>query len=185
MGGRIFSAFPLYDGTNRMLVSWSPCLVLVGTATQVCNSSNTSGANVQLAPPQYTLWVYDFDAGTLSPVLSAEAGMMIVEPVILQARKPAPIAIADGTAIPGGTATIPDTVPTTPAAQTAAQNMATNGVGLLDISSVYDFDGVDTADSEHRRRVESQPGKLLSAAVPLHQNPKGRGNSRQEGAQNG
>jgi hypothetical protein len=145
MGGRFFSAFPLYDGTNRMLVSWSPCLVLVGTATQVCNSSNTSAANVQIAPPQYTLWVYDFDAGTLSPLLSAEAGMMIVEPVILQARKPAPTAIADGTAIPGGTSTIPDTVPTTPTAQTAAQNMAINGVGLLDISSVYDFDGVDTA----------------------------------------
>jgi hypothetical protein len=128
VGGRFFSAYPLYDGTNRMLVSWSPCLVLVGTATEVCNSSNTSAANVQMAPPQYTIWVYDFDAGTLSPVLSAQAGMMIVEPVILQARTPPPT-------------DIPDSVPST----TAAQTMATNQVGLLDISSVYDFDGVDTA----------------------------------------
>jgi hypothetical protein len=127
-GGRFASAYPLYDGTNRMLVSWSPCLVLVGTATQVCTNTNTAGANVQLAPPQYTLWVYDFDAGTLSPVLSADSGMMIVEPVILQARLPAPTFI-------------PDSTPST----TAAQNMATNGVGLLDISSVYDVDGVDTA----------------------------------------
>jgi hypothetical protein len=81
-----------------------------------------------MAPPQYTIWVYDFDAGTLSPVLSAQAGMMIVEPVILQARTPPPT-------------DIPDSVPST----TAAQTMATNQVGLLDISSVYDFDGVDTA----------------------------------------
>jgi hypothetical protein len=127
-GGRFASAFPLYDGTNRMLVSWSPCLVQVGTSTEVCSTSNSSGANVQLAPPQYTLWIYDFDAGTLSPVLSANAGTMIVEPVILQARLPAPT-------------DIPDSASST----TAAQNMAANQVGLLDISSVYDVDGVDTA----------------------------------------
>ncbi len=140
LGGRFYSAYPLYDGTNRMLVSWSPCLVLVAGATEVCNGSNTSGANVQMAPPEYTLWVYDFDAGTLGPVLSAAAGTMIVEPVILQARTPAPTDIPDGA---GG---IPDTVPATSAAQTAAQNLATNQVGVLDISSVYDIDGVDTAN---------------------------------------
>jgi hypothetical protein len=132
LGGRFAAAYPLYDGTNRMLVSWSPCLVLDTTvnppATNVCNTSNTSGANVQQAPPQYTLWVYDMDAGTLSPLLSAEAGMMITEPVIMEARSPAPT-------------DIPDSTPTT----TAAQNMAANGVGLLNISSVYDFGGVDTA----------------------------------------
>ncbi|HMK85286.1 MAG TPA: hypothetical protein VK437_04945, partial [Steroidobacteraceae bacterium] len=27
-GGRFHSFYPLYDGTNRMLVSWAPCLVL-------------------------------------------------------------------------------------------------------------------------------------------------------------
>jgi hypothetical protein len=140
LGGRFYSAYPLYDGTNRMLVSWSPCLVLVAGATEVCNGSNTSGTKVQMAPPEYTLWVYDFDAGTLGPVLSAAAGTMIVEPVILQARTPPPTAIPDGA---GG---IPDTVPATSAAQTAAQNLATNQVGVLDISSVYDIDGVDTAN---------------------------------------
>ena len=128
MGGRFASVYPLYDGTNRMLVSWSPCLVLdttvTPTATRVCTAANTAGAKVQMAPPQYTLWIYDFGAGTLSPVLSAEAGMMIVDPVILQARTPAPT-------------DIPDSAPSTAAAQT----MSTAGVGLLDISSVYDVDG--------------------------------------------
>jgi Hydrazine synthase alpha subunit middle domain len=127
-GGRFASAYPLYDGTNRMLVSWSPCLVTVGTATEVCSSSNSTGANVVEAPPQYTLWVYDFDAGTLSPLLSAETGLMIVEPVILQKRTPP-------------ATDIPDSIPTA----AAAVNMAANGVGLLQISSVYDFAGVDTA----------------------------------------
>jgi hypothetical protein len=129
LGGRFVSAYPLYDGTNRMLVSWSPCLVQNGTAIEICTTANTTGANVTMAPPQYTLWVYDFGAATLSPVLSAEAGVMTVDPVILQARTPPPTYIADS-------------VPST----TSAQNMATNGVGLLNISSVYDFGGVDAAN---------------------------------------
>ena len=88
-GGRFYSMYPLYDGTNRMLVSWAPCLI-EGTdgTTEVCNNTNTTGANVVLAPPQYTVWIYDFDAGTLMPLLSAEQGTEIVEPVILQARTP-------------------------------------------------------------------------------------------------
>src|ERR1700730_11633712 len=54
IGGRFASAYPLYDGTNRMLVSWAPCLVLDSGVTSVCTNANTTGANVQLAPPQYT-----------------------------------------------------------------------------------------------------------------------------------
>jgi hypothetical protein len=75
LGGRFASAYPLYDGTNRMLVSWAPCLVTnTDGTTSICNSSNTTGANVVQAPPQYTIWIYDFDAGTLSPLLSADHG---------------------------------------------------------------------------------------------------------------
>ena len=132
MGGRFASVYPLYDGTNRMLVSWSPCLVLDTTvtpnATNLCTSSNTAGANVTLAPPQYTLWVYDLNAGTLGPLLSADVGTMVLEPIILQPRTPPPSILVDAAPAPGQAAT-----------------MATAGVGLLDISSVYDVDGVDTA----------------------------------------
>jgi len=132
MGGRFASVYPLYDGTNRMLVSWSPCLVLDTTvtpnATNLCTSSNTAGANVTLAPPQYTLWVYDLNAGTLGPLLSADVGTMVLEPIILQPRTPPPSILVDAAPAPGQAAT-----------------MATAGVGLLDISSVYDVDGADTA----------------------------------------
>jgi hypothetical protein len=131
-GGRFHSFYPLYDGTNRMLVSWAPCLVQSTTGTtvtiEVCTSSNTTGPNVVLAPPQYTLWIYDFDAGTLSPLIAADAGTEIVEPVILQARTPIPTYI-------------PDSTPQNPTQQT----LVNDEVGVLNISSVYDFDGVDTA----------------------------------------
>ncbi len=132
LGGRFASVYPLYDGTNRMLVSWSPCLVVDTTvtpnATHVCTADNTSGANVTLAPPQYTLWIYDLNAGTLGPVLSADPGMMVIEPVILQARTPAPTFIRDA---------IPTDGP--------AKALYDAGVGVLNISSVYDVDGTDTA----------------------------------------
>jgi hypothetical protein len=78
-----------------------------------------------LAPPQYTIWLYDDSAGTLSPVLAAEPNTVIVEPVILQKRTPVPTFI-------------PDVVPTGTAA-----TLATDGLGILDIRSVYDVDGVD------------------------------------------
>jgi hypothetical protein len=129
-GGRFYSAFPLYDGTNRMLVSWSPCLILDTTVTpnttNVCTPSNSVGANVVQAPPQYSIWIYDLDQGTLSPILSAEVGMMVVEPVIMQARVPSPTILTDGSTIPKST---------------DAANMVNNSVGLLNITSVYDFDG--------------------------------------------
>jgi hypothetical protein len=151
LGGRFAAAYPLYDGTNRMLVSWSPCLVLDTTvtpaATNVCTTTAINGTTVQQAPPQYTLWVYDFDAGTLGPMLSAVSGTMITEPVILQARKPAPT-------------NIPDSTPMT----TAAQDMATNGVGLLNISSVYDFGGVDIATPNIA--AQANPGQANFYARP-------------------
>jgi Hydrazine synthase alpha subunit middle domain len=140
LGGRFGSVYPLFDGTNRMLVSWAPCLVLASatsSTTSVCNNDNTTGATVTLAPPEYTIWVYDFAAGTLSPILSAESGLMIVEPVILQARVPAPTAAL---------ATPPTTESTT---------LAGLGQGILDIRSVYDFDGVDTVKTQTGNAVPS------------------------------
>jgi hypothetical protein len=137
MGGRFASAYPLYDGTNRMLVSWAPCLVLDTTVTpnttSVCTASNTSGPNVTLAPPQYTIWIYDVSAGTLSPIIGAETDTVIVEPVIMQARTPVPTFI-------------PDVVPTGAAATMAGNT--NGGLGLLVIRSVYDFDGIDEVSAE-------------------------------------
>ena len=155
MGGRFASAYPLYDGTNRMLVSWAPCLILDSSVTppttSVCTASNTSGANVQLAPPQYTIWIYDIDAGTLSPILAAEAGTVIVEPVIMQARTPVPTFI-------------PDSVPTGAAAALAGN---TNGaMGLLVIRSVYDFDGIDEVAAETAGQAGGPVPNIAALADP-------------------
>jgi hypothetical protein len=153
-GGRFASIYPLFDGTNRMLVSWSPCLVedttVTPAATEVCNSNNSTGANVTMAPPQYSIWLYDFDAGTLSPVLSAESGTMVLEPVILQARKPIPPILTDGSTIP---------------LTTTAQNLVNNGVGILNITSVYDFDGAPPPN-DRNLNVASLSNPTLTSDTP-------------------
>ncbi|MDB6086173.1 MAG: hypothetical protein JWN43_4054, partial [Gammaproteobacteria bacterium] len=142
LGGRFASAYPLLDGTNRLLVSWAPCLILDSSTTpattSVCTAGNTGGAAVQMAPPQYTIWIYDIAAGTLSPVLAAQSGTTIVEPVIMQARNPVPVFI-------------PDFVPTGAAANLA--NNTNGGIGILSIRSVYDFDGVDMVAVETQSAV--------------------------------
>ena len=142
LGGRFASVYPLYDGTNRMFVSWAPCLVLDATVspatTSVCTAANTTGPNVQLAPPQYTIWVYDVATSTLSPILGAEASMVIVDPVVMQVRTPAPTFI-------------PDVVPTGAAASMA--HNTNGGLGLLVIRSVYDFDGADTVAAQTANAV--------------------------------
>jgi hypothetical protein len=135
--GRFASVYPLYDGTNRMVVSWSPCFVLDKTvtpaATRVCTNDNTSGVNVTLAPPAYTIWIYDLSKGTLSPVLASDPLLTIVDPVVLQARTPIP-------------AFSPDAVPTGPAGILASNTNAP--LGVLEIRSVYDFDGVDVVPTQ-------------------------------------
>ena len=150
LGGRFASVYPLYDGTNRMLVSWAPCLILVQGATQLCTSANTTGATVTEAPPQYTIWVYDADHGTLSPIIGAQSGLMILEPVILQARTPPPAALT----------------PATPT--TASTDLANLGLGVLEIRSVYDFDGTDTvaAKSEISAQTPAAVTSISALADP-------------------
>ena len=137
LGGRFASVYPLYDGTNRMIVSWSPCFVLntnvTPNTTSICSAANTGGAAVTLAPPAYTVWIYDITAGTLSPVLAAQSGLTIVEPVVLQARTPLP-------------SFIPDAVLTGEANVLATNTNAP--LGVLEIRSVYDFDGVDEVSTQ-------------------------------------
>jgi hypothetical protein len=120
-GGRFYSAYPLYDGTNRMLVSWSPCLVLDTTVTpappNVCTPSQYQRRERGSGAAAVHAVDLRLRPGTLSPVLSAEAGTMVVEPVIMQARTPTPTILTDGSTIP----TI------------RAANMVNNSVGFLNI----------------------------------------------------
>jgi len=55
-GGRYQSAFPLRDGTGRLLVSWTQCRLLEGTAIVPCTADRLAAAGATPAPPLRCRW---------------------------------------------------------------------------------------------------------------------------------
>jgi hypothetical protein len=131
-GGRFSSAFPLWDGTDRVLVGWAICRLVDDPLAQdplivPCTPERLADPNVQAADPLYGIWMYDPIDQTQLPVVIGEEGVLIADVVAAQPR-PNPRHIPD--AVPGLDLD-PDLV---------AEN-----VGILNIRSVYDVDGVDAA----------------------------------------
>jgi hypothetical protein len=129
-GGRFSSVYPLWDGTNRLLVTWSQCRLLDQTLVVPCTSDNLAKTGVVPAPTIYSVWIYDPTNNTQLPIAPPVEGVMYTNAVAFQPRLPTPTPI-------------PDAQPTATGSYTFA--LAAEGVGILDIKSVYDFDGVDTA----------------------------------------
>jgi len=127
-GGRYASFYPLFDGTGRLLTSWSNCRleeVDANQNTQIvpCTEERLSAANPVEAAPLYGLWILDPAAGTQLPILPPEEGMIFHE-IVAMAPRPLPDVITD-TAITGD------------------QDLITENVGVIHIRSVYDLDGTD------------------------------------------
>ncbi|MGH8259161.1 MAG: hypothetical protein ACREUG_05675, partial [Steroidobacteraceae bacterium] len=130
-GGRFYAGYPLWDGTGRILVSWSQCRLLDTSVTPntllPCTDTNLANPKASVAPPLYSVWMFDPSTDTLQPIMQPTDGIMITDLVAAQPRTP-PQVILDG--VPG---------------VGLNQNFYDAGVGVIDIRSVYDFDGVDTA----------------------------------------
>jgi hypothetical protein len=128
-GGRFNSAAPLWDSTNRILVSWSQCRLLDATTAAIvpCTDARLADPNVKTAPPLYSVWMFDFTKNTILPVMPPVEGVMVTDIVAAQPRALQNIIL--------------DRV----AGVDFDQEWLTESVGFLDIRSVYDFDGTDTA----------------------------------------
>ena len=126
-GGRYASVYPLWDGTNRLLVSWSQCRLLERTRIVPCTDAAIATGS-PAAPPLYSIWIYDPRDQTQRAIVEPQEDVMITEVIAMQPRSPVPPTILDR--VPGI-----DFDPT----------LAAEGVGILNIRSVYDLDGVDTA----------------------------------------
>ena len=153
-GGRYSSVYPIFDGTGRLLVSFSQCRLLEQLAddgdpatddTRIvpCTDDRLANLFVQpdpdnpvtpavgtftVAPPLYGIWMYDPRDDTQRPVVAGEEGFMFTE-VVAADPKSAPPVIFDG-------------------ANDFAMNntLADVGEGVLNIRSVYDFDGGAVVD---------------------------------------
>ena len=130
-GGRFNSAAPLWDGTNRILVSWTQCRLLDSTQTPPaivpCTDARLADPNVQTAPPLYSVWMFNPSQNTILPVMPPVENVMVADIVATQPR------------------TLENIILDKIAGVDLDQDLVTAGVGVIDVRSVYDFDGVDTA----------------------------------------
>jgi hypothetical protein len=127
VGGRLSSAFPLFDGTDRLLISWSQCRLMEGADIVPCTPERLADPAAVEAPPLFGIFVYDMDQQTQLPIVVPEEGVVFTDVVAADAR-PLPTIRYDKE----------DTGELDP-------TLVSEKAGLLHIRSVYDMDGLDTA----------------------------------------
>ena len=167
-GGRYGSAYPIQDGTGRLLVSWSQCRLievtedfgdpLVPPRIVPCTDERLAAivtidpdnpvtpalGSFIVAPPLYGIWMYDPRDDTQLPVVPGEEGIMVSEVVAADPRTTPPT-ILDGS----------NDFQLDP-------TLAENGEAVLNIRSVYDFDGGAVADIN----ALADPAQTLAADRP-------------------
>ena len=126
-GGVFRSAWPLHDGTNRVLVSWSQCRLLENNLIVPCLPDSLAAQSAVEADPVYGIFLYDRRSDTQLPVVVAKDGVMYTDVVAAEPRD------------------LPEILFDKQPGIELDQLLADDGVGILNIRSVYDVDGVDTA----------------------------------------
>jgi hypothetical protein len=136
LNGRATSPYPLWDGTDRVLVAWQPCQVTRDGVVIPCAQltaaeierlgSDRTDAEAEADPVQddvptnYAVYMFDPVKQTWLIVAAPPAGRFFTDPVPLLAR-PEPLA-AQPTAVD--------------------QALAAQGLALIEVRSVYDTDGL-------------------------------------------
>ena len=127
--GRYSSFYPLQDGSNRILLSKGLCQVSVDVGldpavpeleTRPCIEPYLTDAADVATYPAYGIWLYNRSDDTEKPIVLAESGLFINDVVAMQ----------------------PSTRPPINQGKSAAElddSLVSEGVGLLNIRSVYDF----------------------------------------------
>ncbi len=136
--GRITTPYPLWDGSNRVLLGYRPCEVTRNDVVVSCttlsademaavgdtNQTDAQKASASIkdnAPAAYAIYMVDPAKQTWLIVAAPPAGFMYTDPVALQPRSE------------------PNAAQAAPVdAALAAQNMA-----LIEVRSVYDTDGLN------------------------------------------
>ncbi|MEP0355314.1 hypothetical protein [Paraglaciecola sp.] len=132
-GGSFSAMYPLWDGSERILFSWSQCRVYDpeqdgGTDEELqilpCDDTLLENPVVEAAPLLYGLWMYDPIDNTQLVINVPEEGLFYTDLVAMQPR-----------AFPGNALF----------ADEYDQDLALEGLGRVHIRSVYDFAGIDTS----------------------------------------
>jgi len=135
-GGRFSSAFPLWDGTGRVLTTWAICRLEEpdpGNPTDPtavifvpCTAEKLAATNPPpvVAPPLYGVWMYDPVTQTQQPIVIGKEGVIVSDIVAAQPRRPQ--------------MSIPDKLP----GVDFDSDLVAEEAGIINIRSVYDLDGV-------------------------------------------
>lgn len=139
--GRYAAVWPVNDGSNRLLVSWSLCRVIdpSDSLTKPCSLVPAATA-ADAAPPLFSLWMYDPADNTQLPIVPAEEGQMYAEVVALESR-----------------------ALSTPLGESIDSTLESNQQAILDIRSIYDMDGIDIAlggIEDHANPVLTDPATI-------------------------
>jgi hypothetical protein len=131
LGGRINRVQVLNDGDSRLLITWSPCRLQSAMGQFfACIEPHLSDTTLVEADPLFGIWLLDWQSNTQLPIVHSKNGLVISEAVVLETRSPA--------------SNLPD--------KTIGNGLegvlANANVGALNIRSVYDFAGINTATDE-------------------------------------
>ncbi len=123
--GRATDPYPLYDGTNRVLVSWAASCAAIDI--EKCPKELNLANNLEEpseGPAQYGIYMLNLDTKDLDIIDRGTAGKILRSPIALIARAK-PNGIAD------------KSLDTTLAAKNSGA-----GVGIFNVKSVYDTDSI-------------------------------------------
>ncbi len=131
LGGHISSAQVLHDGESRLLISWSPCRLqsLMGQFF-ACIEPYLSDTTLIEADPVFGIWVLDWQNNTQLPIVQGTSTAVITEALALEVRTP-PTNLVDKSLGAG-----------------LDEVLNNASVGALNIRSVYDFAGMNTATAD-------------------------------------
>jgi hypothetical protein len=117
--GRYSTPYPLWDGTNRVLASWTPSCAAVSIDNCPTQVNPLTGLPEAEEPtPVYSIVMLDLNDRSARPVVTAPTGYAVLDPVAIQPR-PLPNVIGDKSLDP---------------------TLAAAGKGVLNVKSVYDTD---------------------------------------------
>jgi hypothetical protein len=157
--GRVTTPYPLWDGTNRVLVAYRPCQVTKNGVITSCadltdaelarvSDMDRPIADVQAdpiqnnVPPPYAIYMFDPANQSFLNVAAPPDGFMYTNPVPLLARAE----------------------PATSAPAPLDPDLAAKGLGTLDVRSVYDTDGLGRMGDPMLAAADLGPGCTTAIA---------------------
>lgn len=134
-GGEFGAVWPLFDGTGRLLISWSQCRYTDSTDTTNTIRACTANmpATAVAAPLLYGIWIFDAKAQTQKPIVTPKEGVIYTD--IVAASPAKNIATAADNIAGNSSNDLLDY------GNNILNTLITDNMAVLDIRSVYNLDG--------------------------------------------